>query len=390
MKHTNLKKKTTILLLCVILCFALTACSLSSEPSVGQGNDSATTEYISTESVSESMTELTDEDMTEVTTESSSTSFAEKSSESSSELSSESSSEMTSEKSTELTTEATAKSSSDSTSDSTTDFDFADIPPYSGEAFITVNDNVPFFSDEEKKGGDVFETYSELDELGRCGIAYANLCKELMPTEERGEIGDIRPSGWHTVKYNELIDGNYLYNRCHLIAYSLAGENANTKNLITGTRYLNQETMQIFELRVLEYLRAHDNHVLYRVTPHFEGDNLLASGVLMEAYSIEDEGKGICFNVYCYNVQPGIDIDYATGESKESETVTSVPDRQIPDDEADVAGTDYIVNKKSGKIHLPSCSGVEKMAEHNKMYYTGTLEELEKMGYVPCKLCKPK
>lgn len=182
--------------------------------------------------------------------------------------------------------------------------------------YTVVNDNVPYFSDEDLTRTDAFETYSELDYLGRCGVAYANICQELMPTEERGEIGSVKPSGWHTVNYHEYVDGNYLYNRCHLIGYQLSGENANEKNLITGTRYLNVEGMLPFENEVAEYVEKTGNHVLYRVTPVFDGDNLVASGVQMEAYSVEDQGTGVMFNVYCYNVQPGITIDYATGESQ--------------------------------------------------------------------------
>lgn len=187
---------------------------------------------------------------------------------------------------------------------------------YTDSPYIVVNDNVPYFSEEDLTRTDAFETYSELDSLGRCGVAYANICQELMPTEERGEIGSVKPSGWHTVNYHEYVDGNYLYNRCHLIGYQLSGENANEKNLITGTRYLNVEGMLPFENEVAEYVEETGNHVLYRVTPVFEGDNLVASGVQMEAYSVEDQGAGVMFNVYCYNVQPGITIDYATGDSE--------------------------------------------------------------------------
>lgn len=194
-------------------------------------------------------------------------------------------------------------------------FDLESIPPYAGEPYIQVNGNIPFFSEEEKGRLDAFEEYSELDDLGRCGTAYANICLELMPTEERGEIGSIKPSGWHTANYHELINGNYLYNRCHLIGFQLAGENANRKNLITGTRYLNIEGMLPFENAVDDYVEDTGNHVLYRVTPLFSGDDLVARGVLMEGYSVEDQGQGICFCVYCYNVQPGIGIDYATGDS---------------------------------------------------------------------------
>lgn len=181
------------------------------------------------------------------------------------------------------------------------------------------NGHIPEF-DESEYTTEPFERYSELDKLGRCGTAYANVCKELMPTEEREAIGHIKPSGWHTVKYPEVIEDNYLYNRCHLIGYQLTGENDNEKNLITGTRYLNVEGMLPFENMVADYVRETGNHVLYRVTPVFEGDNLVASGVQMEAWSVEDAGAGICFNVFVYNIQPGIEIDYATGESRLGET----------------------------------------------------------------------
>ncbi len=193
------------------------------------------------------------------------------------------------------------------------------IPEYSGLPYAVINDDQPFFDDEDMST-DAFENYSELDSLGRCGVAYANLCRELMPVEERGEIGYIRPTGWVQEKYEGIIpsDPPYLYNRCHLIAYCLAAEDANEKNLITGTRYMNVEGMLPFEERVANYQDAHDNHVLYRVTPVFNGDNLVADGVLMEAYSVEDHGKGICFCVFCYNVQPGIEIDYGTGDSREA------------------------------------------------------------------------
>lgn len=190
------------------------------------------------------------------------------------------------------------------------------IPEFSGQAYVVINDNVPFFEENDKitQG---FERYSELDPLGRCGVAYANVSRDLMPTEARGEIGSIKPSGWQQAKYEGIVNSSppYLYNRCHLIAYCLTAENANEKNLITGTRYMNVEGMLPFEEQVARYLDEYDYHVLYRVTPIFEGNNLVASGVLMEAYSVEDNGAGICFCVYCYNVQPGIDIDYRTGES---------------------------------------------------------------------------
>jgi len=188
-----------------------------------------------------------------------------------------------------------------------------DIPEYNGKPYVYINSNVPFFTESDLTTTS-YEKYSKLDSLGRCGVAVASIGKDIMPTEERGTIGSVKPSGWHTVRY-QGIDGNYLYNRCHLIGYQLSGENANEKNLITGTRYLNVKGMLPFENMVAEYVEGTNNHVLYRVTPIFEGDNLLASGVLIEAKSVEDNGKGIQINVYCYNVQPGIEIDYKTGES---------------------------------------------------------------------------
>ena len=192
-----------------------------------------------------------------------------------------------------------------------------DIPEWNGAAWVELEGNEPGFTKEEMTL-EVFENYSELDYLGRCGVAYANICPELMPTEARGSIGQVKPSGWHTVKY-DFVDGKYLYNRCHLIGYQLAGENANARNLITGTRYMNVTGMLPFENMVDSYVENTGNHVLYRVTPIFEGSNLVANGVHMEAFSVEDEGEGICFNVFVYNVQPGVVIDYATGNSRAEE-----------------------------------------------------------------------
>ncbi len=199
-------------------------------------------------------------------------------------------------------------------------FDLSTIPEYTGEEpYVQINNNIPYFTEEDYTI-EPFEKYSEFDILGRCGVAYANICKEIMPPEdeERGEIGGVKPTGWVQKRYDDLIKDKYLYNRCHLIGWQLAGENANENNLITGTRYLNTEGMLPFENEVADYIDENkNNHVLYRVTPVFEDNNLLASGVEMEAWSVEDSGAGICFNIYCYNVQPGITIDYATGESYE-------------------------------------------------------------------------
>lgn len=268
--------------------------------------------------------------------------------------------------------------------------DLSSIPAYSGRPYVEINGNEPMFSAEDKINTGAFEIYSNLDNLGRCGVAYANICKELMPTEKRGEIGQIRPSGWHTANYHELIDGNYLYNRCHLIGYQLAGENANEKNLITGTRYLNVEGMLPFENKVDDYVERTNNHVLYRVTPIFEGNNLVASGVLMEAYSVEDSGSGVKFCIYCYNVQPGIDINYANGESQVSAS------GDVASNEA-AAGTtntenvsaDYILNTNTRKFHRPDCSSVSKMKEKNKQAYSGNRQDLINQGYEPCGSCHP-
>ncbi len=188
-----------------------------------------------------------------------------------------------------------------------------EIPAYSGSAYVAVNGNQPFFTEEEYTAAS-YETYSPLDDLGRCGPAMANVGRDLMPTEERGAIGSVKPTGWQTAKY-DFVDGKYLYNRCHLIGYQLTAENANKRNLITGTRYLNVTGMLPFENMVADYIKETNNHVLYRVTPVFDGDDLVAKGVLMEAWSVEDGGEGVCFNVYCYNVQPGVAIDYATGDN---------------------------------------------------------------------------
>ena len=191
---------------------------------------------------------------------------------------------------------------------------FDSIPEYNGEAYVYINNNIPTFTDEEKTL-ESLEYYSPLDNLGRCGVAFANVSKDTMPTEGRESISSVEPTGWQSVKY-EIVSGGYLYNRCHLIGYQLTGENANEENLIACTRYMNATTMLQFEQEVASYVEETDNHVLYRVTPYFEGDNLLATGVQMEAYSIEDDGEGISFNVFVYNVEPGIIIDYATGESE--------------------------------------------------------------------------
>ena len=265
---------------------------------------------------------------------------------------------------------------SDKLSDTpSTSYDLESIPEYSGEPYVTIHDNVPFFLEEELTT-DAFETYSELDDLGRCGTAYANICEDIMPTEKRGKIGMIKPSGWHTVKYTG-IDGNYLYNRCHLIGYQLSAENANEKNLITGTRYLNVTGMLPFENMVADYVNETGNHVLYRVTPIYNQENLVADGVLMEAQSVENDDLAFC--VYCYNVQPGIEIDYHTGDSKSSET--EQPSKTSEDL--------YVLNRNTKKFHRPDCSSVQDIKPKNKQEFSGNTKALIQQGYSPCKNCNP-
>ena len=294
------------------------------------------------------------------------------------------------------------------TGEGTSAFSLREIPAYSGTPYTEVNDNQPYFTEADLTTQS-FETYSELDSLGRCGVAYANVGQDLMPTEPRGEIGSVKPTGWHLVKYDN-VDGKYLYNRCHLIAYMLAAENANPQNLITGTRYLNIQGMLPFETKVCDYVKNTGNHVLYRVTPVFDGDNLLADGVLMEAYSVEDAGEGICFCVFAYNVQPGIGIDYATGDNwaessgtdqsttasvavetpapqlKSDTTVQTSPESSSPQE---FRLTTYVLNTNTMKFHYPTCSSVDDMKEKNKQIYTGSREEVIHMGYAPCKRCNP-
>ena len=294
------------------------------------------------------------------------------------------------------------------TGEGTSAFSLREIPAYSGTPYTEVNGNKPYFTEADLTTQS-FETYSELDSLGRCGVAYANVGQDLMPTEPRGEIGAVKPTGWHLVKYDN-VDGKYLYNRCHLIAYMLAAENANPQNLITGTRYLNVQGMLPFETKVCDYVKNTGNHVLYRVTPIFDGDNLLADGVLMEAYSVEDAGEGISFCVFAYNVQPGIGIDYATGDNwaegsgTYQSTVASVAEETpVPQPETDTAvqitpessvsqesrETTYVLNTNTKKFHYPTCSSVDDMKEKNKQIYTGSRDEVINMGYVPCKRCNP-
>ena len=260
-----------------------------------------------------------------------------------------------------------------------------EVPEYSGEPYVVVNDNVPEFSEEELQD-ESFEEYSELDDLGRCGEAVANIGEDLMPTEKRGGIGQVKPTGWQTVKYDN-VDGKYLYNRCHLIGYQLTAENANKENLITGTRSMNVDGMLPFENMTADYIKETGNHVMYRVNPVYEGDNLVASGVQMEGLSVEDEGEGISFNVFVYNAQPGIEIDYETGNSTLSGDKTSV--KKENHKKPVQRGEKYVVNINTRKFHKPSCASVKDMDRSNKKTITGTRDELIRQGYEPCGRCRP-
>ena len=284
-----------------------------------------------------------------------------------------------------------------------------DIPVYATDAYTTIHNNRPYFTKKEMTT-ESFEYYSELDGLGRCGPAIACVGIETMPTEKRGSIGMVKPSGWHTIRYDDLIDGKYLYNRCHLIGYQLTGENANVNNLITGTRYLNMEGMLPFENEIADYIERTNHHVLYRVTPDFQGDDLVAKGVLMEAISVEDNGKGLMFCVYAYNIQPGIRIDYATGNSERIEASKPKPQKKpvqapkpapkpvpapkpekkpapVPKPEQHQAT--YIINVNTGKFHVPSCPSVKRMKDSNKLEVQGSRDELVSQGYSPCLNCNP-
>ena len=255
--------------------------------------------------------------------------------------------------------------------------DLSEVPEFSGSPFIVINENIPWFTTDEITD-ESFEYYSPLDSLGRCGTTVASIGVDLMPTEPRGSIGSVKPTGWQTVKY-DFVDGKYLYNRCHLIGFQLSGENANEKNLITGTRYMNVTGMLPFENMVADYVKETENHVMYRVTPVFQGTDRVARGVLMEAYSVEDDGEGILYCVYVYNVQPGVDIDYSTGDSKLAQSSSSGGGHKM----------EYVLNTKTKKFHFPDCSSAKSIKEENKGTYTGTREDVIILGYEPCGNCNP-
>ena len=287
---------------------------------------------------------------------------------------------------------------------------YRDVPAFEGNPYVYVNDGEPMFTDEQRAAETGYERYGELDELGRCTAAFAVVGPETQPTEKRGSIGEGRPSGWQMAKY-DFVEGKYLFNRCHLLGYQLTGENANERNLITGTRYLNVQGMLPFENAVADYVDATGNHVLMAVMPVFEGSELVARGVHMMAESVEDGGEGVAFNVFCYNVQPGVVIDYGTGESMLEEDATPLPDvsgaESAPDTASEGAGageasekgatgsaegkgtTEYVLNTNSKKFHLPSCSSVDQMSPKNREDVEDTRENLIAKGYDPCKRCNP-
>ncbi len=256
------------------------------------------------------------------------------------------------------------------------------LPVYQQMPYVTINQNQPYFKIASNETT-AFEYYSPLDDLGRCGYCEACIGRELMPTEKRGSIGMIKPSGWQLARYDDIVDGNYLFNRCHLIGFQLTGENANVCNLITGTRYLNVTGMLPFENQTADYIKSTGNHVRYRVTPYFENQNLVATGVLMEASSVEDFGTGLLFNVFCYNVQPQIYIDYATGENRLIDTKD-----QKNEDTSDLIA-DYVANKNTKKFHYPSCSSAADIKEKNRWDYSGSRDDLIALGYTPCQRCNP-
>lgn len=262
----------------------------------------------------------------------------------------------------------------------------ANLPAYSGQVYTILNDNKPVFNSMTTES---YEFYSELDELGRCGVTEACIGRDIMPTEPRGEIGHIKPTGWQTAKYDKsVIKDMYLYNRCHLIGFQLTGENDNVRNLITGTRYMNMDGMAPFENDTAAYIKETGNHVMYRVTPVFSGDNLVADGVQMEAMSVEDNGAGICFNVFIYNVQPGITIDYVTGNNAlATAVVTTAPKPTTAPGQGVVK--EYVLNTSTKKFHEPSCNSAKKIIDANRQDYTGTREELLEKGYDACKQCNP-
>ena len=257
------------------------------------------------------------------------------------------------------------------------------VPAFTGEPYVVIANNEPEFFAEDLTE-ESFEYYSPLDGLGRCGYAMACVGQDLMPTENRESISKVKPSGWVQNQY-DFVDGKSLYNRCHLIGFQLTGENANELNLITGTRYCNVEGMLPFENMIADYVKETGNHVLYRVTPVYDGNNLVARGVQMEALSVEDGGAGVCFHVYVYNNQPGVIIDYATGDN----WLDGGSQQAAQSEPTQAAGATYLLNTSSKKFHDESCTQGQNIKEENAETFRGTREELLQRGYEPAGCCKP-
>ncbi len=256
----------------------------------------------------------------------------------------------------------------------TASYSLSEIPPYENRPYVVLEDNMPAFS-EADMSTESFETYSDLDRLGRCGVAFANVGRDLMPTEKRGSIGMVKPSGWQLAKF-DIVDGKYLYNRCHLLGYQLTGENANEQNLITGTRYMNVDGMLPFEDMVADYVKETGGHVLYRVTPIYDGNDLVARGVQMEGYSVEDDGEGVCFNVFVYNVQPGIEIDYSNGANR-----LDLNNAAAQDDEEEKIVEEIRGNKRSKIYHCPGQRAYEEMEDSKNLIIFDSEEEAIEAGY---------
>lgn len=387
-KKTVLTRALAALLLALILC--ISACD-----GQGAGNDTTapdlgdptTQQTTPVESESDEPTEQPTEDVTEQPTEDPTTDDSQSTEQPTDPDTTPE--DPTTESDTSIedpTTESDATIEDNTTRPEENAPDFSQLPAYSGQYYIPLNNNIPWFTAAEKVTAS-YETYGELDALGRCTVVMACCGRDLMPTEDRGNISSIKPTGWVQNVYS-CVNGGNLYNRCHLIGWQITGEDANARNLITGTRYFN-ENMIPYENMIADYIKETGNHVMYRVTPVFEGNNLVASGAVMEAWSVEDEGEGVCFNVYLYNVQPGIYIDYATGNNYlEADGGTTTPEQttDYPDDGL----LHLILNTSSKRVHKPSCSGVAQMAEKNKKEFAGTQEELDALlaqGYKLCGTC---
>lgn len=369
-----LTRALAALLLALLLC--ISACD-------GQGDGIDTTVGDTTQAPTEQQTTLADPD-TDAPTEQPTEDPTQAPTEQPTEDSAEQTAEQPTEQPTEGSTEDTAEPETEAPEQS---IDLSKIPAYSGNPYYALNNNVPTFTSDELVTQS-YETYGDLDSLGRCTVVMACCGKDLMPTTDRGNISSIKPTGWVQAQYS-IVNGGNLYNRCHLIGWQISGEDANANNLITGTRYFN-EAMIPFENMIADYIKETNNHVMYRVTPIFEGNNLVASGAVMEAWSVEDDGEGVCFNVYMYNVQPGVVIDYATGESYlEADGGPTTPGEEttIPDDGL----LHYVLNKSSKKIHKTTCSSVPTIKPSNRVDFAGTEEEVEALfgqGYTNCGNCK--